>query len=310
MSSSRTAPALARHHENPGTKRTWVCALRANTRACASCWHGQLLGLVLLLAGCRPPADATDAAPPTLLLYCGAGIRPPVAELAEAFGSRQGVKLECDYAGSEVLLGRIKLTGQGDLYMPGDLYYVEQAEAEGLLAEKTSVCYLVPVILVQRGNPKGIHTLPDLLRAGVKVGLGDAQACAIGRNCEQLFERAGISPQTLADHVAFRSLTVNELGIDVAMGALDAAIVWDAVAASYADKTEVVAIPAEQNVLSTVAVGVLHASARPELARKFVAFLTTPEARAIFARHHYTTALPESPAHESAARAAPGGGML
>jgi molybdate transport system substrate-binding protein len=263
---------------------------------------------LLFLAGCRPPAGTSQAPPPTLLLYSGAGLREPVAELAETFGSRHGVKIETDYAGSEVLLSRIKLTGQGDLYLPGDVYYVEQAEAENLVAEKATVCYLVPVILVQKGNPKGIRTVKDLLQAGVKLGLGDAQACAIGRNCEQIFQRAGVSAESLAEHVAFRALTVNELGTDVAVGALDAAIVWDAVAASFADKTDAVAIPAEQNAVSTVAVGVLRSSRHPDLAQQFVAFLTSPEASAIFAKHHYTTSPPETPTDPALANKPPTGG--
>jgi molybdate transport system substrate-binding protein len=227
---------------------------------------------------------------------------PPVAELAERFAQQHGVKVECDYAGSEVLLSRIKLSGQGDLYLPGDQYYVDQAVQQGLVTETATVCYLVPVILVRQGNPKGIRTLGDLLKPDAKLGLGDAQACAVGRNSAQIFRQAGVDEQTLAERVAFRALTVNALGTDVALGALDAAIVWDAVAANFADKTEAVAIPAEQNVISTVAAGVLRSSRQPELARQFVEFLTTPESRAVLARHGYTTSLPTTPPDASAAR--------
>jgi len=265
--------------------------------------------LVLLLAGCRPAEGPPEAPPqPALMLYCGAGLRWPVAELAEEFGRRHNVQIECAYAGSELLLRRIKLTGQGDLYMPGEVFYVEQAEAEGLVAEKTTVCYFVPVILVQKGNPKGIRTLQDLLQAGVKFGLGDIQACAIGRTCEQIFQRTGIREEEVEGRVSFRALTVNELGMNVAVGALDAAIVWDAVAANFADKTETVAIPAGQNVVSTVAAGVLRSSRQPELARQFVALLTSPEGQAVFAKHHYTTSPPETPKSGSAAHGTPAGG--
>lgn len=265
--------------------------------------------VVLALAGCGPAADPAATPPPAaLLLYCGAGLRGPVAELAELFMTRHNVPLECDYAGTEVLLSRIKLTGQGDLFLPGDVYYLEQAEDQGLVAEKTTVCYLVPVILVQRGNPQGVRTLQDLLRRELKIGLGDIQACAIGRNCEQIFQRAGIGEQRLAEGVDFRSLTVNELGTNVAVGALDAAIVWDAVAASFADRTEVVAIPPEQNVISTVAIGLLRSSRQPAVARQFAELLASPAGQAVFARHHYTTlsaGRPQTPV--SAAREGPEG---
>jgi molybdate transport system substrate-binding protein len=228
-----------------------------------------------------------------LQLYCGAGIRPPVAEAAEEFGRRHGVSVACDYAGSEMLLSRIKLSGRGDLYMPGDVHYVEQADEAGLIASQKPVCYFVPVILVQKGNPQKIGGLADLVKPGLKVGLGDPQACAIGVQSQRIFAKNGISEEKLEPNVVFRSLTVNELGNHIKLKALDAVIVWDAVAAYFAEDAEVVPIPPKQNVVSTVAIGVLKSSAQPELAQKFVDFITSEDGQAIFKKHHYTLTPPE-----------------
>jgi len=244
-----------------------------------------LAALLPSTCGCR------DDAP--LLLYCGAGIRPAAAELAEQFGRRHGVAVECDYAGSEVLIARIKLTGRGDLYMPGDVHYVEQAEKEGLIASKRTACYFIPVILVQKGNPKQIRSLADLTRRGVKVGLGDPKACAIGRKCSMIFAKNKIPADDVGRNVEFRSLTVNELGNQIKLKTLDAVIVWDAVAAYFADCGDVVRIPPEQNVISTVVVGVLRCSANPELAARFAEFVASQEGREIFDKHHYATVLPD-----------------
>ena len=82
--------------------------------------------IAMMLCSCEgdkpaePDSEATE-----LLLYCGAGIRPPVDELVEIFGRERNVKIIIDYAGSEVLLSKIKLTRRGDLYMPGDKHYVD-----------------------------------------------------------------------------------------------------------------------------------------------------------------------------------------
>ncbi len=238
--------------------------------------------VLLLCLGCgtQPPR-----------LYCGAGIRPPVAELVETFARREGVNIECDYAGSEVLLSRIKLTRQGDLYMPGDVHYVDMAAKEGLVDSQTTVCYFVPVILVQKGNPKNIRSLTDLTRADVKVGLGDPKACAIGRKTSKILAKNRIPEEDV--NVAFRSVTVNELGNHIKLGSLDAAIVWDAVAAFFPEQTETVAIPRENNVISTVAVGVLSRTKHPEQAARFVKFLTSDEGLAVFKKHGYATRLPE-----------------
>ena len=239
--------------------------------------------LAFLAAGCESREK--------LVLYCGAGIRPAAAEIVEQFQDRYGILVECDYAGSEVLISRIKLSGIGDLYMPGDVHYVDQAQEEGLIRTKKTACYFIPVILVQKGNPKNIRSLADLTRPGVTVGLGDPKACAIGRKCAKIFAKNGIAEDNL--DVQFRSLTVNDLGNLIKLKQLDAVIVWDAVAAYFADDGDVVPIPPEQNVISTVAVGVLNSAQHPELAQKLADFITSEPGAEIFKKHHYTTTLPE-----------------
>ncbi len=245
-----------------------------------------ILALLVACLGCD-----TTPPKPRLLLYCGAGIRPPVAELAQRFGAKYGIVVECDYAGSEMLLSRIKLSGRGDLYMPGDVHYVEQAVEQSLVESHESVCYFIPTILVQKDNPKKIRTLDDLTRPDVTVGLGNPEACAIGRKTLKLLEKNGIAPDDL--NVKFRSLTANELGIHIELKKLDAVIVWDAVGAYFADKADRVPIPPEKNVVSTVAVGLLTSSKQPALAAEFVEYVTSEEGKAIFEKHHYTTKLPE-----------------
>jgi len=245
------------------------------------------LSLLVLVFPCLGPGCSAEG----LRLYCGAGIRPPVAELVEEFESQHDLTIVCDYRGSEVMLSSIKLTGKGDLYMPGDVHYVEQAEKEGLIASKKTVCYFVPVILVQPGNPKEIHTLKDLLRDDVRVGLGDPKACAIGPKSLMILAKNGISKEDVK--VTFWSPTVSELANHIKVGSLDAVIVWDAVAAYIGDQGEIVPIPASQNIISTVAVGILKSSQHPEAAAKFVEFITSERGREVFEKYHYTTTMIE-----------------
>jgi molybdate transport system substrate-binding protein len=248
----------------------------------------------VLLFGCRAeqPEESGSKAK-ELLLYCGAGIRPPVQQLAEAFEREHDVKIITDYAGSEVLLSKIKLTRRGDLYMPGDKYYVEQAAKEGLILSQQSVCYFVPTILVQKGNPKNIGGLKDLLGAGLKLGLGDAKACAIGRKTEQIFAKNNIAREDVEKNLAFQSLTVNELGMQIQAGSLDAVIVWDAIARYYSEHGTEVPIPVEKNVISTVNVGVLAFTENGSLAEEFVQFAISPHGQSIFGEHNYRTEPPE-----------------
>jgi len=241
----------------------------------------------ILLFGCK--ADNPDQKTKELLLYCGAGIRPPVQEIAEAFESEHGVKVITDYAGSEVLLSKIKLARRGDLYMPGDKHYVEQAATEGMILSQQSVCYFVPTILVRKDNPKNIHDLQDLLEDGLKLGLGDAKACAIGRKTKQIFDKNNIAWEDVEKNVVFQSLTVNELGIQIQTGSLDAVIVWDAIASYYVEHGTEVPIPVEKNVISTVNIGILSFTQDNSLAEKFVKFAASARGQGIFKQHNYRT---------------------
>ena len=261
-------------------------------------WLVALCLVTLLPFGCQPPSDSTAkndqdtaASATRLLLYCGAGIRPAANDIVKAFELKHGVTVECDYDGSERLLARMKLSGIGDVYMPGDVHYVQQAADQGLVTSHENACYFIPVVLVQKGNPKKIQSLTDLTRPGLDVGLGNPDVCAIGRKSLKIFEKNGISHDDVQKNVRFQALTVNDLGNHIKLGRLDAVIVWDAMAAYFAEDGDVVTIPAENNIISTVAAGTLNSSKHPELASKLVQFIASEEGKAIFQRHNYTTEL-------------------
>jgi molybdate transport system substrate-binding protein len=246
------------------------------------------LAAVLVLAAMACGTNAPQAAKKTLHLYCGAGLRAPVDEVVKEFGAKTGVVVEADYAGSEVLLSKVKLSQRGDLYMPGDAHYLELAAKEGITVSSRPVCYWVPVIMTPKGNPKGIQSLADLLKPGVKVALGDAKACAIGLHTVKLWEKNKIALSAVEPNVTYRATTVHELATHARLGSVDAAIVWDGVAAGYKGQCETVAILPEQNLISTVPIGTLKFAADPQAAQQFVEFITSEAGRAIFVKHGFT----------------------
>jgi molybdate transport system substrate-binding protein len=247
---------------------------------------------VVVFIGCDDKKDGQSTSE-ELLLYCGAGIRPPVDELIETFGREYGIKIAPDYAGSEVLLSKIMLIRQGDLYMPGDKYYVEQVARADMILAQQSVCYWVPTILVRKGNPKGIRRLEDLLIPGIKLGLGDPDTCAIGRTSKKILEKNNIKWQDIEKNLAFPSLTVNELGMQIQAQALDAVIVWDATAKYYSEYGDEIPIEVENNIISTVDIGVLKFTKHQKLAEKFMDFVTSEKGKAILNKHQYSTEPPE-----------------
>lgn len=251
----------------------------------------------LTLAGCRkqeepqPPDTRGDKV--ELMLYCGAGIRPPTEELINEFTKETGVKINVAYAGSETLLSQIKVGRRGDLYMPGDKYYIDQAVARDMIYMSRPVFYWVPTILVQKGNPKGIFGLQDLLKPGIKVGLGDAKACAIGKISWKVLAKNDITIDDLKKNLVYQSITVLDLGSQIQIDSLDAVIVWDATAQYYSKHGDAIPIALEKNIISSADIGILKFTKNREPAEKFVAFLLSPRGREIFKKHNYQTEPPK-----------------
>jgi len=246
-------------------------------------------GIILaLFGGCQKNSENTPSQDrPEILLFCGAGLRPPMEVLVQEFSSAEHTSIVVDYAGGEVLLSKIRVSGQGDLYMPGDNRYVDKAAEQGLIVSRRCVCYFVPTILVGKGNPKQIRGLSDLTRADVRVGLGDPRAAPIGIVSRELFLKNGMSWEDVERSVKFQSATVNELGLQVQTGALDAVIVWDAVAKQYSQHAEEVPIPLQHNIVSAVDMAVLVSARHPDVARRFTEFAGSGRGRQVFKQHGY-----------------------
>jgi len=230
--------------------------------------------------------------PVRVRVYAGAGLRPAMDELAQQFEQESGIVCEIDYGGSGMIISRAKEDTDADLFIPGDLWYVERLhELTGIIEEKRVVAYFVPVIIVQKGNPKKIKGIDDFVRSELQVALGNPEACQVGRISMKILANAGIDPDFIP---AKSSLTVNELGLWVKMKDVDAAIVWDAIAANIADAVDTIEIPPEVNEISTVVAGLMKSSQHPEEARKFVSFMRSPAGKTILSVKGYQTEPPKS----------------
>jgi len=231
---------------------------------------------------------------PHLLLHCGAGIRPAAEALIRAFNAQSGCTVAANYGGSGHLLAQVSAFPTGDLFMPGDELYVDLAIAKKLAdpATRRTVAFFIPVIFVARGNPKGIGSLENLKAPGLRIGLGDERACAVGQTTVELLARNGIPPSAIEPNVVFKRGTVNELAAAVQIGSVDAAIVWDATARQAARHGEIVPIPPDRNVISTVPIAVLNCSRLKEEARRFVEFAASEEGRRLVGAAGYTVVPP------------------
>jgi molybdenum ABC transporter molybdate-binding protein len=227
------------------------------------------MGAVLLNLA-RPPRPETES----LLVYCPAGLRLPVEQVAADYEREFDLPIQLQFGGSNTLLSQAEVAKTGDLYLAADDSYLAIALQKGLVNETIPLAEMRPVLAVKKGNPKRVLALADLLRQDVKTALGNPQQAAIGKLTRQLLESGG-QWERLEAHVTKTGVfkpTVAEVANDIKLGSVDAGIIWDTTVAQYPD-LEIVPTKQLESGRSSVAVGVLTASQSPTAALRFARYL-------------------------------------
>ncbi|MBN1194890.1 MAG: molybdate ABC transporter substrate-binding protein [Methanomicrobiaceae archaeon] len=260
--------------------------------------HNLLVGAVvvllmaLLVSGCtnagsnvNPPLTG-DEAGGSLLVYCGAGLREPMDEIAEVFSEKEGISIDYTYGGSAQLLSQIELVQKGDAYMPGAKSYIDSAAKKGFIDQSAPTVYHVLAIVTGKGNPKNIQTLEDLTREGIRVAIGEPTGPAVGTAAKSMLEKDGLW-EDVEKNCVVKSGTVNELLVYISMDQADAAIIWEDL--FNPETMEKVDIPIDKGFIKVIPIGTLSFSENPGNAEKFMNFVSSDEGKAIFEKHGFET---------------------
>ena len=219
----------------------------------------------------------------------------PVAEaLADEFEARHpGVDVMISGAGSSALREQVLAGAPADVFIPADPAHLDAVRAEvGLMGGPVAVARNSLVLAIPADNPAGVASLADLGRPELLVGL-----CAPEVPCGALaragLARAGIEPQPDTDEPNVRALVTK-----LAAGELDAALVY-ASDAHTASTTEPADAPGSSAAITSLgwpsgtapqawyAAAVLADAPNSTAATRFVAFLLTEPARAVFLDHGF-----------------------
>jgi molybdate transport system substrate-binding protein len=236
------------------------------------------------------PAEGWAIEDAVLRIYCAAGVAKPIDELTEMFSKRHpSVRFETVYEGSGTLLTKIDINRTGDLYVAADDVYMERATEKGLLVHAKRMAVFTPVLAVPKGNPKNIRSFADLTKDGVRLGLGDDKAAAVGQVALRLLKEKGLWPE-VQKNLVVTAATVNQLAIQAGTGSLDAAIIWDATLWQNKERLEEVDRGGPDSQVG-VPLGVLQCSDHHKLAESFMEFATSAQAADVFRRHGFVPAV-------------------
>ncbi len=226
--------------------------------------------------------------PKTVNVFAGSASKPALEEAAAAFERETGIKVYLNLGGSGTVLSQMKVSKSGDLYIPGSPDYMVIAENSGVIdAESVQIItYLVPAILVPKGNPANIQSLADLARPGVEVGIGNPEAVCVGLYAYEILEYNGLLEEVTPNIVTHAESCAKTASI-VALKSVDAILGWR-VFSMWHDTVDMVCLkPQHIPRLAYVPGAVSTFTKDRDSAEEFLDFLVSARGQEIFRKWGY-----------------------
>jgi len=234
----------------------------------------------LLWLAAKPSASNGEP----LTIFCAAGLKKPVEEIAAAYQTETGTPVQLQFGGTSTLLTQLRVAKQGDLFIAADDGALADARKQDLPREELRLVQQWPVIAVAKGNPKKLTRIDSLLAADVKLALANPEAASISKVTKKIL---GAKWDALAAKAAVMKPTVMDVAADLALGSVDAAILWNSTVPQF-DKLEAVEVPELSGHKEFATAAVLASTKDASAALRFARYLSAPEkGAATFSKHHF-----------------------
>lgn len=238
---------------------------------------------------------------PELVLYCGGVNRNAIDKTLRDFESREGVVIREQYAGCGTLVTGINSIGNGDsqkgmpdAFMTCDVSYM--TKVQNFFDTPADVSSTRIVLLVRKGNPKGIRTIADLAKDDISIGTTNPRMSTLGDLSWQLFEDEGIKP-TLEEKksVIVMTPTAHELIMQMTgHGKLDVALVYEANCQQLSEEFEVVPVE-EDGALAVQNIATARDTPYPALSSRLTKAIRSEVSRKRFEVQGFTWRVQPTP---------------
>jgi molybdate transport system substrate-binding protein len=251
-------------------------------------WPATLVSALTLAAALL----AAPASAQPLTVSAASSLADVMADVGRAWATAGGTGIQVNAGGSNVLARQVAQGAPVDVFVSADRAQMDVAAASGRLVTG-SVRDLLSntlVVVLPRAAERSDFTPADLATSRVRrVALGNPQSVPAGVYARQWLERSGlwsaVSPKVVP------TLTVRAALAAVRAGRVDAGVVFATDARTAPDVTVSYRVPAAEAPPIRYPAAVVRGPREAEAAR-FLQFLASPAARAIFEAAGFLTAVP------------------
>ncbi|HEX7155295.1 MAG TPA: molybdate ABC transporter substrate-binding protein [Thermoanaerobaculia bacterium] len=231
---------------------------------------------LLLILWLALPLRAAD-----IRVYAAASLTDALQEIATTYERQSGDRIRFNFGGSSVLARQIEHGAPADVFLSADEEKMNALERRGLILASTRVSVLSNTLVVVGDNIRNVHDLANARR----IALAEPSSVPAGIYAREYLRKAGVWQRIAPKVVPTES--VRAALAAVASGNVDAAIVYRTDALS--SKRLRIAYEVPRAVGPRISYPFALVKGAKPRATRFLTYLRSPAARAVFARHGFLT---------------------
>jgi molybdate transport system substrate-binding protein len=242
--------------------------------------------IIMLFASCAGDGGSKPADQSTLTVSAAADLTPAFQELGKLFEQQSATKVTFNFGSTGQLAQQIEQGAPVDLFAAANISYVEDLEKKNLILPDTKALYAQGRITLWTRNdsPLKLERVEDLARPEFKkIAIANPEHAPYGIAAREALQAArvweAVSPKLVFGENISQTLQYAE------SGNVDAAIV--ALSLSTQSKGRWVMIPAELHKPLNQALAVIRASRHEQEARRFAAFINSPQGRVVMRKYGF-----------------------
>lgn len=234
-----------------------------------------VLAVGALLAGCASSGSkaatssgGANTVSGTVVVFAAASLKPTFTELAKEFeAAHDGAKVVLSFGGSDSLAAQISQGAPVDVFASANTATMAAVVKANDAKTPTNFAKNALEIAVPPGNPKGITSLADLTKSGVKLALC-AAAVPCGSAAAKAFAAADITPKPVTLEQDVTSVLTK-----VELGEVDAGMVYQTDVKSAGGKVDGVDFPEASEAVNTYPIAQVTTGKNPSAGEAFAAFV-------------------------------------
>jgi molybdate transport system substrate-binding protein len=224
----------------------------------------------------------------TLTILAASSLTDAFGELAKTFEKQNPcAEVRTSFGASSEMLAQIQQGAPADVFASADQENMDTAIKRGLVAGKPGIFVKNrEVVMVPKDNPANVQSLRDVAKPNIKLVLAEDEVPAAEYAKEILHKASawygdGFEKDVLSNVVS-READVRASVNRVTVGDADATFGY---ASDYTpdirDQVKVVWIPPDLNIVASYPVAALKDARSPELAKEWVALVTSEEGQRV-----------------------------